>query len=117
MIFIVQIAVIFVALAIVFIALNGRRTHVGRAWKKVGLCFLAIGMVIAVTFPEITNQIAHIVGVGRGADLLLYILTLAFIVYTLNSYLYQQDEKDAMYRLARRVAVLDAVERYKMYKK
>jgi hypothetical protein len=109
---IIKIVIILAALGMLFFGLGGRRTHIGRAWKKVGLMLLVVGMIIAVLFPDSTNDLAHFVGVGRGADLLLYLLALAFIAYVLNNYLHQQDEKDALYRLARKVAILDANERY-----
>ena len=76
------------------------------------LIFLALAMVIAVLFPEITNQIANFMGVGRGADLLLYILTLGFILYVINSYINSQDDQDKLYRLARKTALIEANERY-----
>jgi hypothetical protein len=117
MIIIIQTIVVIVALALILSVLTGRQTHAARAWKKIALILLAFSMVIAVLFPEITNMTAHFVGVGRGADLLLYILTLAFISYVLNNYLYQQKDKDAIFRLARKVAVLDANERYAISKK
>lgn len=93
-------------------ALGGRQTHAARAWKKIAVFFLAIAMMVAVILPDATNKIAHVVGVGRGADLLLYIVTLAFILFVLNNYLHQQKDKDTLYRLARKVALLDAAERY-----
>ncbi|HMH69935.1 MAG TPA: DUF2304 domain-containing protein [Candidatus Saccharimonadales bacterium] len=112
MIIIIQIAVIIMALTLLLSTLVGRQTHAARAWKKIALCLLACAMVVAVLFPDITNQLAHLVGVGRGADLLLYVLVLAFIAYALNSYIHQQREKDVLYRLARKVALLEANEQY-----
>lgn len=117
MITIVQAVVIIAAVILLFFALTGQQTHAARAWKKIALCLLAMAMVVAVLFPEMTNELAHFVGVGRGADLLLYVLTLAFIIYVLNTYLHQQKEKDALYRLARKVALLDAADRYGARKK
>ncbi len=116
MIVITQLSIILIALAILYLGLSGRRTHIGKAWKKIGLCLLVFMMVIAVLTPDTTNSVAHMVGVGRGADLLLYGLTLAFIAYALNSYLQQQSDKDSLYRLARKVALLDANERYDIKK-
>lgn len=113
----IQIAVIAVAVGLLLFALGAGSTHAARAWKKLALCFLALAMIIAVTFPEIINSIAHLVGVGRGADLLLYMLTIAFIGYVLNNYIHQQKEKDTLYRLARKVALIDANERYDIGKK
>lgn len=108
MISIVQAIVIVVALGIVMAALVGRQTHAARAWKKLALCVLALAMVVAVLFPEITNIIARAVGVGRGADLLLYLLVLAFIGYAVNNYLHQQRERETIHRLARKLALYEA---------
>lgn len=116
MIIIIQGLVVLVALGLVLFVLTGRQTYAARAWKKIALCLLAVAMVIAVLFPELTNEIAHLVGIGRGADLLLYGLTLAFIAYVLNNYLHQQREKDTIFRLARKVALLEANERYSIKK-
>jgi hypothetical protein len=114
---IIQIIVIIVALGISLYALGGHQTHATRAWKKIAFCALAVAMVIAVLFPNVTNQAAHIVGVGRGADLLLYMLALAFIGYVLNNYIHQQRDKDTVYRLARKIALLDANNRYNIRRK
>jgi hypothetical protein len=104
---------VFIALAV----LGRRSTHSGKAWKKIALVLLAIAMVVAVIFPEITNQFAHLLGVGRGADLLLYATVVAFIFYALNNYLHQQDDRDKFFRLARKIALIDANERYDTRKK
>lgn len=114
---IIQIIVIIAALGLLIFVLGGRQTHSSRAWKKIMLILLAATMTIAVLYPNVTTQVAHIVGVGRGADLLLYIMVLVFIGYVLNNYLNQQRDKDIVYRLARKVALLDANERYEINKK
>lgn len=111
---IIQIVIIVTALSLIIFSLIGKQTHAARAWKKIALCLLAVAMIIAVIFPDVTNKIANFVGVGRGADLLLYILTIAFIAYALNGYIHRQSERDVLYRLARKVALLDANERYKI---
>jgi hypothetical protein len=113
---IIQFILVIVALGILVFGLRGRSTHFGQASKKIGLLLLFIAMVIAILFPNITNDLAHLVGVGRGADLLLYVLTLAFIAYVLNAYLRQQAERDKLFRLARKVALMDASYRYGVHK-
>lgn len=117
MVIILQITVISVALGLMLFVLIGRQTHAAHAWKKIALCLLAVAMVVAVLFPNTTNQAAHLVGVGRGADLLLYMLALFFIGYVLNNYVHQKRDKDVVYRLARKVALIDANERYDIHKK
>lgn len=117
MIIIIQTAIIIAAIAILLISLGRRSTHYGKAWKKIALALLALSMIVAVLFPETTNNLARAVGVGRGADLLLYATVVAFIFYALNEYLHQQDQRDILFRLARKVALIDANERYNIRKK
>lgn len=112
MIIIIQTIILIAALFIILVALSSRRSYAGRAWKKIGLVFLGVAMIVAVLSPDITNGIARFVGIGRGADLLLYGLIIAFILSSLNSYLQQQDERDRTVRLARKIALLEASERY-----
>ena len=111
MIILIQILVILVALAIIAAVLVGKQSHSARAWKKIALSILAVSMVVAVIFPDTTNKLANTVGVGRGADLLLYVVTLAFIGYALNNYLHQQHQRDELYRLARKIALIEAANR------
>lgn len=113
----IQIVVTVVALAIVFLILFGRQTHATRAWKKIALVIFAIAMIVVVFLPDLTNQIAHFFGVGRGADLLLYLLALAFVSFAVNNYRHQQDERDTINRLARKIALMDANERYNIKRK
>ncbi len=109
----IQIPLILAAVVFIIIVLRGRTSKSIRAWKKLGLVFIALSMVIAVLFPELSNDVAHLVGVGRGADLLLYLTVVAFILYVLNDYLHKQEQKDLMYRLARLDALNGARQKYK----
>lgn len=106
--------IIFLAGVFIFLimGLGKRGAHGTKAWKKIALLLLVLAMVIAILSPEITNTVAHSVGIGRGADLLLYALVFAFVFYALNSYLEQQDQRDSLFRLARQIAILDAKNRY-----
>jgi hypothetical protein len=79
-----------------------------KAWKKILLIFFTISAIIAVFFPDITNKIANAVGIGRGADLLLYVLTMAFIFEQVNRYIKQKDEQKRQVTLARQIALLEA---------
>ncbi len=54
----------------------------GRAWALILLAVLSALGVLAILVPEWTTLAANAVGVGRGADLLIYLLitTLAFVI-------------------------------------
>lgn len=117
MIIIIQSFVIIIALIVLGAAFKKRSSHAVRASKKIGLIFLAIAMIIAVIFPDTTNVVANAVGVGRGADLLLYLTVTAFILYVLNDYLRTQNQREMIYKLARRIAILEAKNKPKQIKK
>jgi hypothetical protein len=88
--------------------LNQRTTTRGQAWSKLSTLFLLIFAIITVASPSIIDKLAHAVGVGRGADLLLYGLTLAFLTNLLTSYMHHQDEHTKVVRLVRKMAILEA---------
>lgn len=54
------------------------------------------------------TKIAQKVGVGRGADLVLYALVVAFLSFTVTTYLRFRDLETNYTRLARRIALSDA---------
>ncbi len=108
----VQLAIIVLGLYFVYRALSSPSSHAIGAGKKVGLVLFVIIMVVSVLFPDITTWMASIAGVGRGADLILYGVAGAFLFYVLTQYLQQQKRRDMLYRLARRVALLEANARY-----
>ncbi len=78
------------------------------AWKKIlGIAFVLLAATL-VLLPETATQIAHFVGVGRGADLLLYLLTLAFVFTWLNMYMKSRQDEKQLVQLARKIALLEA---------
>ncbi|MGH3712368.1 MAG: DUF2304 domain-containing protein [Micromonosporaceae bacterium] len=69
--------------------------------------FLAVN-VWAVLRPDDVTWVASKVGVGRGADLVLYLLVVAFIFVVLNFYLRFRDLGERFTDLARAVALREA---------
>ncbi|WP_017179033.1 DUF2304 domain-containing protein [Actinomyces timonensis] len=61
--------------------------------------------VIAISLPRLTTQVANAVGVGRGADLLLYALVIAFLLNVHSSFRRKASLERQITRLARRVAI------------
>lgn len=79
------------------------------AWRRLGILAFAIVAVVVVIFPGITTTIARFLGVGRGADLLLY----GLVVVVLYNMLMQAKQRNAAERrltkLAREVAITHTV--------
>jgi small membrane protein len=68
-----------------------------------------IGAASSVFFPQIWTYAAKLVGVGRGADLLLYFLVLTFIGFVATTYRRFRQLEGDMTELARQLALLSPV--------
>lgn len=68
---------IFVVFAIVLILpMRGARQT---AVRRLVLVAAFIAAIVAIAFPQLINDFAVFLGVGRGADLVLYVLVVIFI--------------------------------------
>jgi hypothetical protein len=108
----VQIILILAAVTIAVIGLRSRATHGVNAWKKLLFSALMAVVVVAVLSPALVNRAANLMGVGRGTDLVLYTVSVAFGFYVINQYLRGQDARQELHRLARRIAVVEAADKY-----
>jgi hypothetical protein len=106
---IIKAILVLVILIVMAWFLSNRTSHQVRASQKIGFLILVSLGIIAVISPNASNYVAHKLGVGRGADLLLYLLTLAFLFMTLNLYLKDKEEQKKIVTLTRRIAILETV--------
>lgn len=76
---------------------------------------LAVGVLTAgatgVVFPDLVTGVAGLVGVGRGADLVLYVVAVALLLVTVVLLRRIGDLEQRYVALARRVAIDDAERR------
>lgn len=63
---------------------------------------------VAVVVPDSTNRVAHIVGVGRGADLVTYIAIIAVMFVLVHYYTKFVDLQRQITTLTRELAILRA---------
>ncbi len=81
-----------------------------RIVTRIAVILLATVGVIFVLRPELTNAIAHKLGVGRGADLIFYLASLAFTYAFLIVYARHRELRRDLTRLARTFALEHAVQ-------
>lgn len=74
------------------------------------IAFVALA-ALAVIFPRFLTQVAQFLGVGRGADLLLYGLTITFLGYVAASYRRMRNLEQQVTTLARELALTEAMQR------
>lgn len=72
------------------------------------LVFTVIACILVV-HPGITTLVANMLGVGRGADLLLYVVTIVFLFFFLLAYSKFLHLERVLTRIVREFALLHAV--------
>jgi hypothetical protein len=72
------------------------------------LAFVAL-VIVAVLDPGWVTALAHHMGVGRGTDLVLYLLAAAFVFVSMNTYFRFKAQESRFTELARSIAVRDAM--------
>jgi hypothetical protein len=99
--------ILAVLLLLVFFLRNHGTTRAG-ASVKIGFALFLVFGVFAVLFPTQVSRLAELVGVGRGTDLVLYALVVAFGFGSINTYLRFKEIELRYARLARAIALRSA---------
>lgn len=79
-----------------------------QAIRRIMLVGFAVLAVSAVIFPSWTTWVADLLGVGRGADLVLYALVIAFLSYIATSHRRMNDLQRKITELTRQLAITQA---------
>jgi small membrane protein len=99
-------AVAAVAVIAFFILRGGGARH--QAIRRILLVLFVVAAAASVFFPQVLTWLANLVGIGRGTDLLLYVMVIAFLGFAATTYrrfrLLEQD----ITQLARKLALLEA---------
>lgn len=86
-------------------AKNGVRLRASKRLAFVGFLLLN---VYAILRPDDVARFANALGVGRGTDLLVYLLVMTFVFVVISFYLRLKDGERRLTELARTMAVRDA---------
>lgn len=103
----IQVVLIAVVVAVVARLFRSRGAR-SQAIRRLGLVLFAAFAVVSILFPEVWNQLAQLVGVGRGTDMVLYALVVAFLSFTVTTYIRFRDLEVRYTKLARRLALDEA---------
>lgn len=105
---IIKIVLILAVLGVLAYSVRGRGGVRMQAGKRIGLLAFAAVNVIAVLRPEEVSAVAQQLGVGRGTDLVLYLLVIAFLFGMLSYYLRFKVVDRRFTELARLLAIREA---------
>ena len=88
--------------------LKARRSANQQAIRRLFIVLALIGGFLAVLFPEYTNIAARFLGIGRGADLLLYSFVVFALFYAVYQYRRQLWQEKVTTDLARALTLTQA---------
>jgi len=74
-------------------------------WIALSRPLLWLAAAVAVWRPDLTTRVAQFLGIGRGADLLLYALALAFLAALFYFYRKSRQLEGDITRLVRHIAL------------
>jgi hypothetical protein len=80
---IIQIVLIAVVVLLGVLAVRGSQRDSHMALRRMGVILGMLVAILAILVPAWLSAVANVVGIGRGADLLLYGTVIAFIAYVL----------------------------------
>ncbi len=106
---IIQFLLLLAVAGLAFFFLSNRRKARAKAGVKIGFVIFVLVSTWAVLRPDDLTIVARWMGVDRGTDLLLYLLVVAFMFTTLSTYVRFREQELRYARLARAVALGNAV--------
>ena len=109
-ILLIQVVLVVGILIISARLLRGRGARVV-ALRRIGMLAFAALAIASILFPETWTRVAKLVGVGRGTDMVLYALVVAFLSTTVTTYLRFREMEVRYTALARRMALAEAESR------
>ncbi|MDA8777049.1 DUF2304 domain-containing protein [Pontimonas sp.] len=88
--------------------LKARRTASHQAVRRLFIVLALLAGFVAVIFPSYTTALAGLLGIGRGADLLLYCLVVFVLFYVVHQYRRQLWQEKLTTDLARAITLTRA---------
>lgn len=104
----IQLILVLAVLVVLFVFVKSSNAIYVQASKRIGLVLFALANVYAVMRPDDLTAIARVLGVGRGTDLVLYALVVAFMAGMFSFYQRFRLVDRRYTELARIVAIREA---------
>lgn len=99
------------AIALVLVGLyllKARKSASQQAIRRLFILVALLAGFVAVLFPNYTNEVASYLGIGRGADLLLYAFVVFSLFYIVHQYRRQLWQEKVTTDLARALTLAQA---------
>jgi hypothetical protein len=103
----IQLVLVLVTLGILYRVVSGSGART-QAVRRLSLLVFGAFAVWSILSPSVWTSLAHLVGIGRGTDLILYGLVIAFFSFVVTSFRRFREAEIRYTKLARRIAIDEA---------
>ncbi len=107
----IRVLLVLGVVALLILVLRSHGTSRGGAYVKIGMVAFLLFAIYAVLRPDDITWVALRLGVGRGTDLVLYLLVIGVGFFAISTYLRFKEVELQYARLARAVALAEAAQR------
>ena len=80
------------------------RAHVSRHWLWIW-AIIWIGVIVVAWSPKASDTVANYIGVGRGADLFVYLAIIALLYGFSRMIMTQEKQRQELTELVRKIAI------------
>lgn len=101
----VKVLIIVVLLIAAHFILKPVKSAQHLAMRRLAMMVFIAFAIVAALFPSLLSHLASFLGIGRGTDLLLYVLTLAFFSTVVTAYRRDSATEKKLTQIARTIAL------------
>ena len=105
---IAQFFLIAFIVGLLWFALHHRSSTEAKAFRRIAFLGLTAFIVLAILFPGVLTDVANSIGIGRGADLVLYLVAIGLLFFAVSTYLKFGDMDRRITLLSRHIALLES---------
>jgi hypothetical protein len=100
---------LFVTVLLVsFIFLKSKKTAIKKIFSRGGFTLLFAGYSFSIFFPDILQELANFLGVGRATDLVVYLTTLGFLIFGLIVFMKVKEIESRINKITRFLALMSS---------
>lgn len=103
-----QLLLILGIIAAAILSIRFLRGERSLAIKRIMALVAAFAAILAILFPSILTKVANFFGIGRGADLLLYVFIIGALLFAVATVRAKARSDARVTQLARSVALMEA---------
>lgn len=107
---VIKVILVVVFLVFAFVLIKPGKSARTQALRKIAMILFFAAAVTTVVFPSLINHLANAVGVGRGADLLLYALIIVFFGTNIAAARHRASHDQQITQLARNLALANPLQ-------